>query len=230
MEDAAVPATCTEPGKTAGSHCLVCGEVLIAQETVPAKGHTPVDDAAVAATCVSKGKTQGSHCSECGTVLVAQQETNIDPNNHAALTTIDAQAATCTKDGYSGTVVCSACNEDGYLTYVAEGTIIDALGHDWSDETETKAPTCTELGEVTRTCKRAGCGETETIKELALGHVFTNGICGRCNALQDNGGSESGQSTQPVDPSQEIKPVEGGDSVQPTEGDKPVQPSEGGDV
>ena len=37
--DAAVEATCTEPGKTEGKHCSVCKEVFAAQETVPAKGH-----------------------------------------------------------------------------------------------------------------------------------------------------------------------------------------------
>ena len=39
VEDPAVDPTCTEPGKTAGSHCSICGEVIIAQETVPATGH-----------------------------------------------------------------------------------------------------------------------------------------------------------------------------------------------
>ena len=37
--DAAVEATCTEAGKTEGKHCSVCGEVIKAQETIPAKGH-----------------------------------------------------------------------------------------------------------------------------------------------------------------------------------------------
>ncbi len=38
--DAAVEPTCTEPGKTEGSHCSVCGEVLVAQKEIPAKGHS----------------------------------------------------------------------------------------------------------------------------------------------------------------------------------------------
>ena len=40
--DEAVEATCTETGLTEGSHCSVCGDVLVAQETVPAKGHSYV--------------------------------------------------------------------------------------------------------------------------------------------------------------------------------------------
>ena len=38
--DAAVEATCTTAGKTEGKHCSVCGEMLVAQEEIPAKGHT----------------------------------------------------------------------------------------------------------------------------------------------------------------------------------------------
>ena len=41
--DAAVEATCTEAGKTEGKHCSVCNEVLVAQEDVPATGHTYVE-------------------------------------------------------------------------------------------------------------------------------------------------------------------------------------------
>ena len=37
--DAAVPATCTEAGKTEGKHCSVCNTVLVEQKTVPALGH-----------------------------------------------------------------------------------------------------------------------------------------------------------------------------------------------
>ena len=38
--DAAVEPTCVEPGKSEGSHCTKCGEVLKAQEELAAKGHT----------------------------------------------------------------------------------------------------------------------------------------------------------------------------------------------
>ena len=72
--DAAVPATCTATGLTEGKHCSVCGEVLVAQQTVPATGHTPVSDPAVPATHVTTGRTEGSHCNVCNAVLAAQQE------------------------------------------------------------------------------------------------------------------------------------------------------------
>ena len=31
--------TCTEPGLTEGSHCDLCGKVLVAQKEIPALGH-----------------------------------------------------------------------------------------------------------------------------------------------------------------------------------------------
>ena len=43
VEDAAVAATCTKEGKTAGSHCSVCGVVIKSQEEIPATGHDYLD-------------------------------------------------------------------------------------------------------------------------------------------------------------------------------------------
>ncbi len=72
--DEAVPASCTETGLTEGSHCDVCGEVIVAQEEIPALGHTEVVDEAVPASCTTDGLTEGKHCDACGEVLVAQEE------------------------------------------------------------------------------------------------------------------------------------------------------------
>ena len=41
--DAAVEATCTTDGITAGKHCSVCEAVIVAQEVVPATGHKFID-------------------------------------------------------------------------------------------------------------------------------------------------------------------------------------------
>jgi len=39
VKDEAVPATCTKPGKTEGSHCSVCNKVIVEQKVIPALGH-----------------------------------------------------------------------------------------------------------------------------------------------------------------------------------------------
>ena len=49
--DSAVEVTCTKDGKTEGSHCSACGEVLIEQKNVPATGHIDADNDNVCDTC-----------------------------------------------------------------------------------------------------------------------------------------------------------------------------------
>lgn len=71
--DKAVEPTCTEDGLTEGKHCSLCGEVLIAQETIKTKGHSEVIDKAIEAGCDTEGKTEGKHCSVCGEILEAQK-------------------------------------------------------------------------------------------------------------------------------------------------------------
>ncbi|MDO4532726.1 MAG: Ig-like domain-containing protein, partial [Coriobacteriia bacterium] len=61
-------------GKTEGKKCSVCGEILVAQEEIPALGHTEVTIPAEEATCAKAGKTEGKKCSVCGEILVAQKE------------------------------------------------------------------------------------------------------------------------------------------------------------
>lgn len=70
--DPEVAAACETAGITEGSHCRVCGKVLVEQTVIPATGHTPVTDDAVEAACETTGLTEGNHCSVCGKVLTAQ--------------------------------------------------------------------------------------------------------------------------------------------------------------
>ena len=52
-------ATCKEEGLTEGKKCSVCGEILVAQQTVAKKAHTEVEIPAVAPTCTQDGLTAG---------------------------------------------------------------------------------------------------------------------------------------------------------------------------
>ena len=98
VEDAAVAATCTAKGKTAGSHCSACNAVIVAQQEtdVDLSAHPAdkiVEDAAEPATCTEPGKTAGSHCSACGVVIVAQ--TVIPAKKHSGGTATCKQKAVC---------------------------------------------------------------------------------------------------------------------------------------
>ena len=57
VADYAVEATCTAPGKTAGSHCSICGYVFVAQQEVPMKEHMDLNGDG---RCEGCGKTMYS--------------------------------------------------------------------------------------------------------------------------------------------------------------------------
>ena len=163
VADAAVAPTCTETGLTAGSHCLVCNEVLTAQTVIDALGHTEVADEAVAPTCTETGLTAGSHCSVCNEVLVAQ--TVVDALGHTEVAD-EAVAPTCTETGLTAGKHCSVCNE----VLVAQ-TVVDALGHVEVVDSAVAA-TCTEAG-LTEGKHCSVCNEVLVPQTVvnALGHT-----------------------------------------------------------
>ena len=163
VTDAAVAPTCTETGKTEGSHCSVCNTVLKAQEVIPALGHTEVTDAAVAPTCTKTGLTAGKHCSVCNTVLKAQE---VIPATGHTVVTDAAVAPTCTETGKTEGKHCSVCN-----TVLVEQETIPALGH--TEVTDAAvAPTCTQTG-LTEGKHCSVCNTVLKAQEVipALGHT-----------------------------------------------------------
>ena len=61
VTDPAVPATCTQTGKTEGKHCGVCNEVLVAQTDIPMLSH------AWSTEWSKDGEKHWHECTECGT-------------------------------------------------------------------------------------------------------------------------------------------------------------------
>lgn len=95
VTDAAVAATCTEDGKTEGSHCSDCGAVIKAQEKVPALGHKYGEWADA-----KDGKTHTRVC--------ANDPKHVDSENHNFGKWVVTTEATQTTDG-SKYHVCDTC-------------------------------------------------------------------------------------------------------------------------
>ncbi len=132
VEDMAIEATCTETGKTAGSHCGICNRILEAQQETEALGHRAAEDAPEEATCTKAGKTAGSHCSVCGEILEEQEEI-LEMSAHL-LTYYEAQRASCTEPGVVEHWSCDTCGK-AFLDAegVAEAGVLaeNPLGHEY---------------------------------------------------------------------------------------------------
>ena len=124
VADPAIAATCTTTGLTEGSHCSLCGEVLIAQETIPAIGHTEAINESKDATCTETGLTEGKYCSVCNETLLVQE--TIPAKGHTEVVK-EAKDATCTETGLTEGKDCSVCG----AVLIAQETIY-ALEHSYS--------------------------------------------------------------------------------------------------
>ncbi len=159
VNDAAVAATCTETGLSAGTHCSVCGTVLRAQKTTDALGHDFGQWTTVkAATCTADGSEKHT-CSRCGVT-----ETQTVPATGHTVVVDPAEAATCTEPGLTEGTHCSVC---GVVLTSQERTQV--LGHNYGEWTVTTPASCLKEGAKERTCSR--CGEIEYGVIEAAGHT-----------------------------------------------------------
>ena len=157
--DPAVAPDCTHTGLTEGSHCSVCNEVLKAQETVPATGHS-YDKVVTAPTCTEKGYTTYT-CSVCGDTYVADY---VDALGHTVVVD-QAVAPDCTHTGLTEGSHCSVCN----IVLKAQETV-PATGHSYNKVVT--EPTCTEKGYTTYTC--SVCGDSYVADYVdAFGHSYS---------------------------------------------------------
>lgn len=158
-EDAAVAATCTTAGKTAGSHCLVCNTIIKAQEEIPATGHSFGKwEKVKAPTCMGRGSVKRV-CDICGYIEIK----DIAANGHVWNTdyTVDKQP-TCTETG-SKSIHCRNCRE------VKDVKAIEALGHTLGDWIIDKPATVETAGSRHKECETCGAIlEKEEIKKLEL--------------------------------------------------------------
>lgn len=158
-EDAAVAATCTTAGKTAGSHCLVCNTIIKAQEEIPATGHSFGKwEKVKAPTCMGRGSVKRA-CDICGYIEIK----DIAANGHVWNTdyTVDKQP-TYTETG-SKSIHCRNCRE------VKDSKVIETSGHTLGDWIIDKPATVETAGSRHKECETCGAIlEKEEIKKLEL--------------------------------------------------------------
>ncbi len=106
--DDAVSSTCTETGLTEGSHCSICGTIIVKQEEVATIDHTEEIIQEVLPTCSSIGYTQGTRCSMCKTILISPTEIPMSMHTEE---TIPAIEATCYSFGYTEGKKCTVCKK-----------------------------------------------------------------------------------------------------------------------
>ncbi len=156
VKDVKVPATCISVGYTEGIFCTACNEYVARPQEIAMIEHAITKHDAVEKSCTVEGFIEYYTCAnEC----CANTYYVIEDNAYVATTTvslgyaahtlelINAQAATCTANGWTKYKVCEDCGHYFNLNGVEIEAIpyIDALGHKFGDVIESD-PTCTEVG------------------------------------------------------------------------------------
>lgn len=170
VTDPEVPAKCTETGLTEGSHCSVCGIVLVAQTIVPALGHSLNHVEAVSATCETEGNVEYWSCGTCGhyysnsdaSTEITIADTVIPATGHVHITGTESKAPSCETVGNIAYWTCEDCGKifsDAEATTVITlaDTVIPATGHVHLTATEALSPTCETAGNTAYwTCEDCG--------------------------------------------------------------------------
>ena len=197
VTDAKVEPDCTTEGKTEGSHCSVCKEVLVAQQTIPAIGnHVNADGKEISDDCTNAENTAITDrvCARCHETISFEHDEEIIKIN-ANCSAFEYNLVQCKKchivitkeitgneygDCVFGTelVVDTAptCTVAGAGHYVctlcgksSDSVVIPATDHSYGAPVVVD-PKCGVEGTSTVTC--AACGDTEVTPIPALEHVY----------------------------------------------------------
>ena len=182
--DAAVAATCTQTGLTEGKHCLVCQEVILAQEIVDALGHDYGDlIEGTPATCLATGTYDHYQCARCQALFnenkepVSANDLVIATAGHQYGDLIDEVLADCVTDGVAAHYECSVCHalfDQDKNEVQAQTLVISATGHTEVVDAAVAA-TCTQTG-LTEGKHCSVCNAVILAQEIvaALGHDYGN--------------------------------------------------------
>lgn len=174
VTDPAVDATCTTDGLTEGSHCSVCGEILVAQTVIPAAGHSlsyaDLGDGTHSVTCTNCDYSAvESHTYSNGVCTACAAVEHIH--------SYDAPTFTWTEDYSACTAVftCTGCGDEQLLTCAVTA--------------ETTAATCTEDGLIRHSASvEFGDQSYSDIQDQtipAAGHSYIDGVCEHCGEAEN---------------------------------------------
>ena len=180
-------ASCEEAGSKS-HHCTRSGCDSKSEVTeIEALGHEWGEGKETKApTCTEAGEKTYT-CTRCSATKT--EEVAALGHAYSEEWTVDREA-TCEEAGSKS----HHCTRPG-CDSKSDVTIIEALGHEWSEGKETKAPTCTEAGEKTYTCTR--CSATKTEEVAALGHDYSDEWTVDKEATCEEAGSKSHHCTRP---------------------------------
>ena len=141
--------------------CKGCGDYYV--EKIKASGHAwDAGTVTKEVTCQENGEVMYV-CRNCK----SEKKEEIASSGHLGDTEIRNQReATCTVDGYTGDLYCTACGQK-----LDAGETVKAEGHKWDDGKVTVKATCTEKGSISYTC--GVCKETKTEEISTIGHQHT---------------------------------------------------------
>ena len=176
-------------GLTEGKKCSECGEVIIAQQEIPALGHK-YESVVKAPTCTEDGYTTYT-CSVCNDSYVSDHTDALGHSYTLEITTPATHTATgvmtytcpcgdtytetiekLAEHNYELVVIPPTCTEQGYTTYTCEcgdnyvDDYVDTTGHADNDNNG-YCDICSETVEVENPSDNCNCGCHQTgIKKI----------------------------------------------------------------
>ena len=157
----AVPATCTETGRTEKTACVLCGNVIQEATETSELGHAYGEPVTVEPTCTQEGYT-ARICTRCGDTQTSDE---VEALGHIIVTD-EAMEPACDVPGLTEGSHCDRCGE----ILVAQ-SVVPALGHDYV--VETAMPTVEEDGYINSACNRCDMSAHVILPKLEVRDTFT---------------------------------------------------------